>query len=170
MSWGFVPLTKYQGGTADAVLEPLSEHLTDYKQLMMQYYGAGVQACYRGPRLYDTDATKQVVKETLGWYKKYRDILNSDIIHLRRPDGRDWDGIMHVNPTLKEKGLVMLYNPLKEAITRKIKLPLYYTGLSKEATIRTQEGKAVKYSLGRDYNVEVTVTLPAEGYSWLVVE
>jgi hypothetical protein len=49
-------------------------------------------------------------------------------------------------------------------------LPLYYTGLSKEATVRTQEGKAVKYSLDREYNVEVTVTLPAEGYSWLVVE
>ena len=170
MSWGFVPLTKYQGGTADAVLEPLSEHLTDYKQLMMQYYGAGVQACYRGPRLYDTDATKQVVKETIDWYKKYRDILNSDILHLRRPDGRDWDGIMHVNSSLKEKGLVMLYNPLKEAITRKIKLPLYYTGLSKEATVRTQEGKAVKYVLDRNYDIEITVTLPAEGYSWVVVE
>ena len=170
MSWGFVPLTKYQGGTADAVLEPLSEHLNDYKQLMMQYYGAGVQACYRGPRLYDTDATKQVVKETIDWYKKYRDILNSDILHLRRPDGRDWDGIMHVNSSLKEKGLVMLYNPLKEAITRKIKLPLYYTGLSKEATVRTQEGKAVKYVLDRNYDIEVTVTLPAEGYSWVVVK
>ncbi|MES1225207.1 MAG: alpha-galactosidase, partial [Bacteroidota bacterium] len=55
MSWGFVPLTKYQGGGPEAVLEPLSEHLKDYEQLMMQYYGAGVQACYRGPRLYDTD-------------------------------------------------------------------------------------------------------------------
>lgn len=170
MSWGFVPLTKYQGGTADAVLEPLSEHLTDYKQLMMQYYGAGVQACYRGPRLYDTDVTKQVVKETIDWYKKYRDILNSDILHLRRPDGRDWDGIMHVNPVLKEKGLVMLYNPLKEAITRTIKLPLYYTGLSKEATVRTQEGKATKYSLDRTYDIEVPITIPAEGYSWLVIE
>jgi hypothetical protein len=170
MSWGFVPLTKYQGGTADAVLEPLSEHLTDYKQLMMQYYGAGVQACYRGPRLYDTEATKQVVKETIDWYKKYRDILNSDILHLRRPDGRDWDGIMHINPALKQKGLVMVYNPLKETITRTIKLPLYYTGLSKEATIRTQEGKATKYSVDREYNVEVMITIPAEGYSWLVVE
>ena len=61
MSWGFVPLTKYQGGGPEAVLEPLSEHLTDYEQLMFQYYGAGVQACYRGPRLYDTESTKQMV-------------------------------------------------------------------------------------------------------------
>jgi hypothetical protein len=170
MGWGFVPLTKYQGGGPEAVLEPLNEHLTDYKQLMMQYYGAGVQACYRGPRLYDTDATKQVVKETIDWYKTHRDILNADIIHLRRPDGRDWDGIMHVNPALKEKGFVMLYNPLKELIIRKIKLPLYYTGLSKEAIIKTSEGKSKKYLLARDYSVEIEVTLPAEGYTWLVIE
>ncbi|MBU1821823.1 MAG: alpha-galactosidase, partial [Bacteroidetes bacterium] len=80
MGWGFVPLTKYQGGGPEAVLEPLSEHLNDYRQLMMQYYGAGVQACYRGPRLYDTEATKQTVKEVVSWYKKYRQILNSDLI------------------------------------------------------------------------------------------
>lgn len=169
MGWGFVPLTKYQGGTADAVLEPLSEHLTDYKQLMVQYYGAGVQACYRGPRLYDTEATKAVVKETIDWYKKYRNILNSDIIHLRRPDGRDWDGIMHVNPNLTDKGFVLLYNPLNNNILRKIKLPLYYTGLSDKATISVQDSQAKTYTLNRDYSVDLEVSIPAEGYVWLVV-
>lgn len=170
MGWGFVPLTKYQGGGPEAVLEPLSEHLNDYKQLMMQYYGAGVQACYRGPRLYDTEATKQTVQEVVAWYKKYRSILNSDVVHLRRPDGRDWDGILHVNPALPEKGLVMLYNPLKEAITRTIRLPLYYTGLTEKASIREQEGQARAYPLNRAYEAKVEVTLPAEGYTWLVVE
>lgn len=170
MGWGFVPLTRYQGGGAEAVLEPLSEHLNDYKQLMMQYYGAGIQACYRGPRLYDTEATKKVVIETINWYKKHRDILNADIIHLRRPDGRDWDGIMHVNPALATKGLVMLYNPLKAAITRKIKLPLYYTGLAKEAKVRTESGKTTTYQINRDYSINLTIQLHAEGYTWLVIE
>lgn len=169
MGWGFVPLTKYQGGTDDAILEPLSEHLADYKQLMVQYYGAGVQACYRGPRLYDTEATKKVVKETIDWYKKYRNILNSDIIHLRRADGRDWDGIMHVNPNLAEKGFALLYNPLKESILRKIKLPLYYTGLTDKAQIRIQENEAKIYTLNRDYSVEIEVTIPAEGYVFVVI-
>jgi hypothetical protein len=170
MGWGFVPLTKYQGGTDDAILEPLSEHLSDYKQLMVQYYGAGIQACYRGPRLYDTEATKQVVKETIDWYKKYRDILNSDIIHLRRADGRDWDGIMHVNPNLKERGFVLLYNPLKTSILRKIKLPLYYTGLTDKVRISVQENEAKTYILNRDYSVDIEVSIPAEGYIWLVVQ
>ena len=64
----------------------------------------------------------------------------------------------------------MLYNPLKEAITRTIRLPLYYTGLTDKATIREQEGAAKSYSLNRKYEAEVSVKLPAEGYTWLVVE
>lgn len=170
MGWGFVPLTKYQGGAAEAVLEPLSAHLIDYEQLMMQYYGAGVQACYRGPRLYDTEETKQTVIRTINWYKKYRAILNSDIIHLRRADGRNWDGIMHVNPQLKEKALAMLYNPLPQAITKTIKLPLYYTGLRKQAKI-SRDGKDPKtYQLDNSKTTSLRVTIPPRAYTWLVIE
>lgn len=170
MSWGFVPLTKYQGGDESAVLEPLSEHLKDYEQLMMQYYGAGVQACYRGPRLYDTDATKQLVTNVISWYKTHRDILSSNIIQLRRADGRDWDGWMHVNPQLKEKGLIMLFNPLKEKITRTIKIPLYYTGLSNTAIVKDQKGLEKSYRLNRNYEIEFTFTLPADSFAWYVIK
>ena len=170
MGWGFVPLTKYQGGGPEAVLEPLSEHLADYQQLMVEYYGAGVQACYRGPRLFDNALTKQVVSNTISWYKKYRDILNADIIHLRRADGRDWDGILHVNPTLKTKGFVLLYNPLNEKITRIITLPLYYTGITTTALVREKEGLARKYTLDRNYTIKLTVSIDPESYTWYSIE
>ena len=170
MGWGFVPLTRYQGGGPEAVLEPLSERLNDYRQLMMQYYGAGVQACYRGPRLYDTEKTKQTVKEVISWYKKYREILNSDIIHLRRADGRDWDGILHVNPVLKTKGLIMLYNPLKTKIMRTIKVPLYYTGLTKSAMVKEKEEVFRTYPLNREAEVELKCDLEPESYTWFVVQ
>jgi len=170
MGWGFVPLTKYQGGGPEAILEPLSEHLKDYEQLMMQYYGAGVQACYRGPRLYDTEETKQTVIKVINWYKKYREILNSDIIHLRRADGRDWDGWMHVNPLLKQKGLMMIFNPLKDTITRTIKVPLYYTGLKDKATVIPAKGKAFVARLNRNYEIELTFTLEPESYTWFLIQ
>lgn len=170
MGWGFVPLTVYQGGGAEAVLEPLSEHLNDYEQLMVQYYGAGVQACYRGPRLYDTESTKQTVIRVIEWYKRYRQILNADIIHLRRPDGRDWDGILHVDPMLAEKGLLMLYNPLKVPIRRSIQVPLYYTGLEKTALFKEKGAKGQKLKLNRSYEATLEVEIPAEGYTWYVIE
>ena len=167
--WTFTPLVQYHGGGAAATLEPLDEHLDAYKAHMIQNYGSGVQSCYRGFRLYDTERTKEAVKEVISWYKEHRDILNSDIIHLRRPDGKDWDGIMHVNPGLEEKGFAMLYNPTNKEITRVIKLPLYYTGLTRKAKISQDGGKARKYRLKRDYSVEVEVTIPASGHTCLQI-
>jgi hypothetical protein len=170
MGWGFVPLTRYQGGGPEAVLEPLSEHMKDYEQLMVQYYGSGVQACYRGPRLFDTEAVRQMVSKTISWYKKYRPILNSDIIHLRRADGRDWDGILHVNPSLKEKGFLILYNPLKEKITRTVRIPLYFTGLSSLASLSEKGSPAKNYKLNRNYEIELTFSIDPESYTWFVIE
>lgn len=170
MSWGFVPLTKYQGGDESAVLEPLSAHLNDYENLMMQYYGAGVQACYRGPRLYDTEITKNTVIKTIKWYKKHRDILNAAIIHLRRADGRDWDGLLHVSPNGTEKGLLVVYNPLKEKIRRIITIPLYYTGLTSAAMVQEKENTAKKYLLNRNYEIQLPVTIEPESYNWFVIK
>lgn len=170
MGWGFVPLTPYHGGGPEAILEPLKDHLADYRQLMFQYFSAGIQACYRGFRLYDAAETEKTVTNMVSWYKQYRDILNADIIHLRRPDGRDWDGILHVNPLLKEKGLLILYNPLKKSITRTIKVPLYYTGLTKSAKVMAQGRSARSYPLNRDYTIDLTITLLPESYTWYVIE
>ena len=168
--WSFVPLVEYFGGGEAATLEPLKDHLAEYRALMFQNYGAGIQACYRGPRLYDSEETRQVVKDIIGWYKKYRDILNSDIIHLRQPDARDWDGIMHVNPELKEKAFAIFYNPTDSEMIRTIKVPLYYSGLEKTASVREQEGRAKKYTLDRDWCVTLEVRIPANGYTWYVFE
>ncbi len=136
MGWMFVPLTQYHGGGAAATIEPLKDHLEHYETRLANLFGAGVQACYRGPRLFDTDETKAVVKKWVDFYKAHRAILDSDLIHLRRADGRDWDGWLHVNPQLPERGLAMFYNPLNGPIERRIKLPLYYTGLADRALVQ----------------------------------
>ena len=169
MAWGFVPLTRYQGGGPEAVLEPLSEHLADYEQLMIQYYGAGVQACYRGPRLYDNETTRRKVSDVVAWYKLHREVLNAEIIHLRRADGREWDGILHVNPAGTEKGFLMLYNPLKQPITRTIKVPLYYTGLTDKALFSEKGEKETTLTPDRDYMALLTVTIKPESYTWFVI-
>ncbi|MEN9885180.1 MAG: hypothetical protein RLZZ420_2397, partial [Bacteroidota bacterium] len=169
MGWGFVPLTRYQGGGPEAVLEPLKDHLKEYEQLMVQYYGAGVQACYRGPRLYDTDSTRKLVTNTVAWYKKYRDILNAPMVHLRRADGRDWDGWMHVSPTLKDRAFVLLFNPTNEVLKRIIKLPLYYTGLKDVALVRLKDKQELMVRPGHDRTIELTVNIPPGGYTWYVI-
>jgi len=136
----------------------------------MQYYGAGVQACYRGPRLYDTEKTKKVVVETLTWYKQYRDILNADLIHLRRADGRDWDGFLHVAPDQVHKGMLMLFNPLSEPITRTLRVPVYYTGLHKKVRLTDDAGKENVLPVSRDYCIELKTTIPAKSYRWYLMQ
>jgi hypothetical protein len=78
--------------------------------------------------------------------------------------------MMHVNPQLAHRGLVMLYNPTKEKIEKTIKLPLYYAGLTEKATIREKEGASKTYLLNRAYEVELPVKLEADSYSWWVIE
>ena len=69
MGWMFVPLSEYHGGGAAATIEPLHEHLDHYEGRLADLFGYGVQACYRGPRLFDTDETKAVVQKWVTFYK-----------------------------------------------------------------------------------------------------
>jgi len=170
MGWMFVPLTQYHGGGAAATIEPLSEHVDAYDAHLANNFGMGVQACYRGPRLYDTEQTKAVVRKWVDFFKEYRDILESDIIHIRRADGRDIDCILHVNSQLERKALAMVYNPLNSRVSTHLKLPLYYTGLQQTAMIREKDGKPVEYKLDREYSVTVPVDIAAESVTWFVVE
>jgi hypothetical protein len=170
MGWMFVPLTEYHGGGAAATIEPLREHLPHYEQRLANLFGAGVQACYRGPRLYDAPETRDLVKKWVAFYKRHRSILDSDIIHLRRADGRDIDYILHVNPALREKALLMVYNPLDREVEKMIAVPLYYTGLTTSAKVSERDGPARVLPLDRQYRVALPLKLPPRGVSWFVFE
>lgn len=166
MGWMFVPLTEYHGGGAAATIEPLDDHLDHYELMMASNLGAGVQACYRGPRLFDTERTRSMVKEQVDWFKAYREVLEGDIIHLRRPDGRDLDYWLNVNPEGEEKGMLLVFNPLDKAINKTLKIPMYYTGLTDMVTIEMENGKETIGKLDRQYNLELEVTVPAGKYTW----
>lgn len=168
MGWMFVPLTEYHGGGAAATLEPLSEHLDDYEQHLALNLGAGVQACWRGPRLYDSDATRALVAKWVQWFKQHREILESDIVHVRRADGRDLDAWLHVNPRADERGLAMVFNPLPVERTRHLLFPLYYAGLRQRCTLRTRDGTTRTLDLDEQARAGIDVTLPAGGFTWLV--
>jgi len=169
MGWMFVPLTQYHGGGEAATIEPLKDHLEHYETRLANLFGAGVQACYRGPRLFDTAETRAVVKKWVDFYKQHRAILDSDLIHLRRADGRDWDGWLHVNPQLIERGLAVFYNPLSTPIERHVRLPLYYTGLTERVRVQQEDGQVGFIRLERDGSAVVNIKIPAHSRSWLTI-
>jgi hypothetical protein len=168
MGWMFVPLVQYHGGGEAATIEPLKDHLDHYEQRLANLFGAGVQACYRGPRLYDAPATKQIVKKWVAFYKKHREILDADIVHIRRPDGRDYDGILHVDPWGEEKGLLMLYNPLEEEIRKNLELDLYYTGIRGTVQVSRNDGDWEEKELNPFQKLTLEIRIPPGKWTWIV--
>ena len=168
--WVFVPLVPYHGG-ADSQFEPMSEHLPEYNMALAQYLLAGVAACYRGYRLYDTPAVQAVVAKWVAVYKQYRGIINSDIVHLRRPDGQSIDAFMHANAALPQhKGLLALFNPASYPINQTLTVPLYYTGISTTAAFLLEGANRTEYTLARDFSVRLDVAMPAQSATFYVIE
>ena len=82
MGWMHVPLVEYHGGGEAATVEPLHQNLAHYQTRLADLLGAGVQATWRGTRLYDTDETRDAVKKWVDFYKKYRAILSERILSI----------------------------------------------------------------------------------------
>ncbi len=72
---------------------------------------------------------------------------------------------MLANFTLQQK-----YNPLKEKISRKIKIPVYYTGLMENATVSIKGAKPFIKKLNRVYEIEIEISIEAENYTWITIE
>ena len=160
----------YKGGGAAALIEPLAEHLDAYEAHLAQNFGCGIQACYRGWRLYDTAATKGMIQKWTQFYKRHRAILESDIVHVRRPDGRSLDAMLHVNPQLATKGLAFVFNPRDCEVESTLVLPLYYTGLTDVATVRRENGKPASYRLDRKFQISLPLKMAAKSWTWLAIE
>ena len=168
--WMFVPLVPYHSGGKAAAFEPLTNNSLAYSWALAQYMGAGVSTAYRGYRLYDSNHTRDIVLKWTNLFKQYRDIITSDVIHVRRPDMQGIDCFFHVNPKLPTPGLAMVFNPTMDAVEQWLKLPLYYTGLTDVAKLADEFNTTVVYKLDREYNIDVLVNLPPQGITWYIVQ
>ena len=172
--WMFAALIDYHGGGEAAALEPLSEHIEAWEWTLATFIGAGVGACYRGDRLYDTPEVQRMVQKWTAFWLKYRRILTEDILHLRRPTMGSWDAIMHYSnakhhPEDTVVALAMVYNPTPDSITVNLTLPLYYTGVEDVVEVAEEGGEPVKMTLSRQYQVEVPVKLKPNGVTYFAV-
>jgi len=170
MGWMFVPLTEYHGGGAAATIEPLEQNLDHYESILESCLGLGVQACYRGPRLFDSERTKAAVHGRVEWFKRYRAILESDVVHGRRADGRALDWMLHVGPTLEHKGMLVVFNPLDEAVEQELEIDLYYTGLEDVARVSSGGAFLFELPLDRRFRIRLPVRVEAGGMSWYLIE
>ncbi len=137
MGWMFVPLTEYHGGGDAATIEPLAQHHEHYGRMLASNLGYGAQACWRGPRLYDTDATRALVALWVTRYLEHRRVLEADVVHgsSRRADGRWLDWVVHADPGGPEPGLLAVWNPTAADLEAVLPLRLATTGLRQRAMV-----------------------------------
>ena len=102
--------------------------------------------------------------------QEHRAILDADIIHVKRADGRDIDAILHVNPSNDEKGLLMVYNPLDHAVKQNLTINVYYTGAERKITITDSKGKTDRLKIDREFNVSIPVSVEPNSESWYIIK
>lgn len=169
MGWMTLQLVGFYTNDPRVGLEPLSANLAKYEAGLFQHLASGCQFTVRGKRLYDTPETKAMVSKWVNWFRQYRDILTSDIMHIGRPDGRDIDLMLHVNPAIENKGMLIAFNPTDRAITKTVKVPLYYTGIKGKASVMQGDGKTLVAGLHDNAFMDLQLTVPAGGFAWYLI-
>lgn len=136
--WTMVTLSPYQGGDVSSYW-PYNERIVQYDYITAVNMLYGVLGCYRGANgLYQAGAAQNVMETWGEFYNKYRDILGEDIVHIAPPspvsgtslNTTDIDGFAHVSAVTEQRALAAFFNQTDETVTRKVKVPLYYTGLT----------------------------------------
>ena len=65
-------------------------------------------------------------------------LLGASLLHLRRPDSRSLEAVLHVtaDASAPSRALLALVNPTARALpAERLVVPLYYTGLAPSATV-----------------------------------
>ena len=126
-------------------------------------------------RLFDPKcpASQALVTKWVNWFKQHRKILNSDIVHLRRPDLSSIDAMLHVNSnTTKtaDRAMLMIWNQTPHHEKQTLKVPLYYTGLATQASVSVEGGAPKMYTLARDFSISLPVSLSPMSLTWVLIK
>lgn len=148
----------------------LDKNVDRYEAALFTMLSSGAQVWVRGHRLYDGPKSQEMLKRWMVWYRKYFSIIHGDIIHLRRPDGRALDYYLHVNADGREKGMLLVFNPLPETIRQTLDVSLYYTGLTGKVNLRNQENESKSFPLDSECRAKIPVEIPGKSYTWMVIE
>ena len=143
--------------------------MDDYSFALGQYFSYAVAATIRGNELFDNNATREIVTNWVQYYKQYRQILISDIIHIMRPNNLNIDAILHVNHMLNPCGMLIIFNPLNETLSdQQLDINLYYTGAKDTVYIKHEENEYEQISLYDEYYYTLSFDMPARNLSyWL---
>ena len=183
------------GYQTNATLTPLEEHLSEVNWVLSQTFGTGIMAQLRSRFLYDGPKSKALLGQWIAWFRKYQGILSQDFVTLAlttncvnetQPTMRcsldpstGIDAIIHhgspgIRSDFSERAMVMVWNPSQFAFTGPLTAPLYYSGLTHAAGVRTvgvsYEGATPdRVPLAKSDSVDLKVQLGPRELTWIVI-
>jgi hypothetical protein len=132
--------------------------------------------CFQGGPLWLNDASRAIVTRWTAVFDKYRALLNGDVVHVRKPDGRGWDAMMHVLPSAaagEPRAFAIFFNPLAtRAASVNTSLCVYYANFpSGPAPVRVEwdDGEVEQATQDAAFSVRLSRSVPAHGYAWAVL-
>jgi len=126
--------------------------------------------------LWQNPASQALVQGWAALMAKYRGLFNADVVHVRKPTGRSWDAVMHVDPRAPPgapRALALLWNPLRTAaLNVTAPLSVYYCGFPAGATVTAtwRDGAVQALPQGPSFTVPIARTLPPQSYDWVVLQ
>jgi len=109
------------------------------------------------------------VKGWVDWFKRHRAILESDVIHVRRADGRNLDAVLHVNPALETKAMAVIYNPVDHPLKQEVVLPLYYSSLRGSVSVTLNDKTTSHHRLDDRQRLTLDVEVPGRSCVWVTI-
>lgn len=132
-----------------------------------RYFQSGV--------LWQNNASLAIATAWMNTMNTHRNVLNGDVIHVRKPTGRSWDAIMHAEPAAaagEAKCFAIFYNPLTSvAANVSTALNVYYCGFAPMAVVQAVWKDNTTQMLTQDaaFAIPITRSIPALGYDWVAL-
>jgi len=63
--------------------------------------------------------------------------------------------------------MLMIFNPINKSISRTLRIPLYFTGLSGTVQFSMNDGEPQQRAMRVDGSIDLQITVEAGGNSWV---
>jgi len=161
-TWTSCNLELYHGHS----IEPSEENPATYDHAIGGMFGYGHSGVLYGRNTYFGENTKQIFDKWISFYKKYRQTLAGEMVHLARPNGYEPDAVMHVSTEAEIPAVLVVFNPVDAEKSIMLELPLNYGGFAGSETAHIDTVGAIQL----DSRGHGTVTLTLQPYEIAMME
>ena len=158
----FIPCVSWLDGPD---LEPMEENVPEYNAYLANCFGYGFDGRPFQHLPYDGPKSKAAVLRWINFWKSHKDFFKQGhVLHVRKPDGKQIDAIMHVitEGDGPKRALVVAFNPDEKAQTDELTLPFDVVDWPAEGWKAMGEDGAAALVVGN----KITVTIPARDATW----